>query len=80
MQRPRPGCPRSAGAALALRSNGRPDEADGPPWSEQPACFQALFVRDRIQAMAPPHPEWKTRERFASVLKGTRRTVFVPAK
>lgn len=43
---------------------------DGTLWSEQPVYFQALFVFDRIRAMADDHPEWQTREPFASVLRG----------
>jgi phosphoglycolate phosphatase-like HAD superfamily hydrolase len=43
---------------------------DGTLWSEQPVYFQALFVADRVRALAPQHPEWKTKEPFASVLKG----------
>jgi phosphoglycolate phosphatase-like HAD superfamily hydrolase len=43
---------------------------DGCLWSEQPIYFQALFVFDRIKALAPRHPEWKDKEPFASVLKG----------
>ncbi len=43
---------------------------DGTLWSEQPMYFQAIFIFDRIKALAPQHPEWKTQEPFASVLKG----------
>ena len=43
---------------------------DGTLWSEQPMYFQALFVLDRIKALAPRHPEWKEQEPFASVLRG----------
>ncbi|HNC53573.1 MAG TPA: HAD family hydrolase [Accumulibacter sp.] len=43
---------------------------DGTLWAEQPMYFQLLFALDRVQAMAPQHPEWKTREPFASLLKG----------
>lgn len=43
---------------------------DGTLWSEQPVYFQALFVFDRIRAMADEHPEWQTQEPFASVIKG----------
>ena len=43
---------------------------DGTLWAEQPAYFQALFVLDRVKAMAPDHPEWQEKEPFASVLKG----------
>jgi hypothetical protein len=31
--------------------------------------FQAFFIFDRINALAPQHPEWKDKEPFA-VLKG----------
>ena len=43
---------------------------DGCLWAEQPMYFQAFFIFDRIAALAPQHPEWKTKEPFASVLKG----------
>lgn len=43
---------------------------DGTLWAEQPMYFQAIFAFDRVKALAPQHPEWKTKEPFASVLKG----------
>ena len=43
---------------------------DGCLWAEQPMYFQAFFIFDRIKQLAPQHPEWKTKEPFASVLKG----------
>src|SRR6185436_7867198 len=43
---------------------------DGTLWAEQPAYFQLAFALDRVKAMAPQHPEWKTKEPFASLLKG----------
>ena len=43
---------------------------DGCLWSEKPVYFQAMFIFDRIEALAPLHPEWKTQEPFASVLRG----------
>jgi len=43
---------------------------DGTLWAEQPFYFQALFAFDRVKALAPSHPEWKTQEPFASVIKG----------
>jgi hypothetical protein len=43
---------------------------DGTLWAEQPMYFQLLFALDRVKALAPKHPEWKTREPFASLLKG----------
>jgi len=43
---------------------------DGTLWAEQPVYFQLLFAVDRLRALAPQHPEWKTKEPFASILKG----------
>jgi hypothetical protein len=43
---------------------------DGCLWAEQPMYFQALFIFDRVKAIAPQHPEWKDKEPFASVLRG----------
>lgn len=41
---------------------------DGTLWSEQPAYFQLLFAIDRVKALAPQHPEWKTKQPFKAVL------------
>jgi len=43
---------------------------DGTLWAEQPIYFQFLFAIDRVKTLAPEHPEWKTREPFASLLRG----------
>jgi phosphoglycolate phosphatase-like HAD superfamily hydrolase len=43
---------------------------DGTLWSEKPVPFQVMFAFDRVKALAPQHPEWKTRQPFASLLKG----------
>ena len=43
---------------------------DGTLWAEQPMYFQFLFMLDRIKALTPQHPEWKTQEPFALILKG----------
>ncbi len=43
---------------------------DGTLWAEQPMYFQLFFALDRVKALAPRHPEWKTTEPFASLLKG----------
>lgn len=43
---------------------------DGTLWAEQPLYFQALFAFDRVKQLAPQHPQWKTTEPFASVLRG----------
>jgi len=43
---------------------------DGTLWAEQPMYFQLMFALDRVKVLAPQHPEWKTQEPFASILKG----------
>src|SRR4029453_10131867 len=43
---------------------------DGTLWAEKPVPFQLLFAFDRVKTLAPQHPEWKTKEPFASLLKG----------
>jgi phosphoglycolate phosphatase-like HAD superfamily hydrolase len=41
---------------------------DGTLWAEQPLYFQFAFAIDRIAALAPEHPEWKTTQPFAAAL------------
>jgi phosphoserine phosphatase len=48
---------------------------DGTLWAEQPSYFQLFFVIDRVKAALPAHPEWKTQEPFASLLKGDMKAV-----
>jgi phosphoserine phosphatase len=43
---------------------------DGTLWSEQPIYVQLAFTMDRIKALAPMHPEWKTTQPFQAVLEG----------
>ncbi|WP_432695941.1 META domain-containing protein [Marinobacterium sp. YM272] len=43
---------------------------DGTLWSEKPLYFQFYFALDRLKALAPEHPEWKTTEPFAAYLAG----------
>jgi hypothetical protein len=43
---------------------------DGTLWAEQPLYSQLLFAFDRVKILAPKHPEWRTTEPFASLLKG----------
>jgi len=45
---------------------------DGTLWCEQPVYVQALFVRDRVRALALEHPDWRERQPFRAVLKGDR--------
>src|SRR5690606_7924376 len=41
-------------------------------WCEQPIYVQAVFVRDRVRALAPDHADWKERQPFKAVLEGDR--------
>lgn len=43
---------------------------DGTLWAEQPLYFQAIFAMDRVKALSPGHPEWKTQEPYKSILAG----------
>lgn len=43
---------------------------DGTLWGEQPVPVQFFFVIDRVKATADSHPEWTSKEPFASILKG----------
>jgi phosphoglycolate phosphatase-like HAD superfamily hydrolase len=49
---------------------------DGTLWSEQPMYFQLAFAIDRIKALAPEHPEWKTKQPFKALLEGDMKTVI----
>ena len=49
---------------------------DGTLWAEQPMYFQFFFALDRVKELAPQHPEWKTKEPFASLLKGDMKGVL----
>jgi hypothetical protein len=43
---------------------------DGTLWCEKPVPVQLFFLVDRVKTLAPRHPEWKTEEPFASILRG----------
>jgi phosphoglycolate phosphatase-like HAD superfamily hydrolase len=43
---------------------------DGTLWAEQPMYVQLAFALDRVKALAPKHPEWKTTQPFKGVLEG----------
>lgn len=49
---------------------------DGTLWVEQPFYTQVAFVVDRIEALAPEHPEWKTTQPFQAVLEGDMETAL----
>lgn len=64
-----------------VTTEGRPDfipveqriavfDNDGTLWCEQPMYVQVLFACDRVEELAPRHPEWKDEEPFKSVLAG----------
>ena len=42
---------------------------DGTLWSEQPMYFQLFFAIDRVKALAPQNPAWKTQQPFKAVLE-----------
>jgi phosphoserine phosphatase len=41
---------------------------DGTLWTEHPMYTQLAFALDRIKALAPKHPGWKTQQPFKAVL------------
>ncbi|MCK1288604.1 haloacid dehalogenase-like hydrolase [Bradyrhizobium sp. 44] len=42
---------------------------DGTLWTEQPLYFQLAFALDSVKAMAPKHPEWKTKQPFKGLFE-----------
>ncbi|KAA0240470.1 hypothetical protein EDM76_02025, partial [bacterium] len=40
----------------------------GTLWAEHPMYTQLAFALDRVKALAPEHPEWKTTQPFKAVL------------
>jgi phosphoglycolate phosphatase-like HAD superfamily hydrolase len=47
---------------------------DGTLWAEKPIPVEFQFAIDRVKALAPEHPEWKTAEPFESLLAGDMKT------
>jgi phosphoserine phosphatase len=47
-------------------------DQDGTTWVSHPMYTQVVFSLDRVVALAPQYPEWKTTEPFKSVLAGDR--------
>ena len=41
---------------------------DGTLWTEHPTYTQLAFALDRVKALAPQHPEWRTTQPFKAVL------------
>lgn len=49
---------------------------DGTLWSEQPIYFQFAFAVDRVKALAPKHPEWKTQQPYSFLLAGDMKSLL----
>ncbi len=47
-------------------------DQDGTLWVEHPIYSQAMFALERVDELAPQHPDWKKKEPFKSVLAGDR--------
>jgi phosphoserine phosphatase len=45
-------------------------DQDGTTWVEHPIYTEIVFSFERIVALAPQHPEWKTTEPFRTILSG----------
>jgi len=41
---------------------------DGTLWADQPMYIQLIFALDRVNALAPQHPEWTETDPFAYLL------------
>jgi phosphoserine phosphatase len=48
---------------------------DGTLWAEQPIYFEFTFALDRVEELAPQHPEWKTTQPFKAALEGDRKAL-----
>jgi phosphoserine phosphatase len=48
---------------------------DGTLWIEQPVYVQLAFVLDRVKALAPQNPSWKSKQPFKAVLDGDMRAL-----
>jgi len=49
---------------------------DGTLWVEQPFYTQLAFALDRVKALAPKHPEWKTTQPFQAALEDDMQTLM----
>jgi len=49
---------------------------DGTLWVEQPIYTQLSFAIDRVKALAPKHPDWKTTQPFQAILEGDLKTAL----
>jgi len=53
---------------------------DGTLWCEHPFYFQLAFAIDRVKAMAPDHPEWKTKQPFKGLLDNDMKALAASGK
>ncbi len=53
---------------------------DGTLWPEQPMYIQYVFAFDRVKALIPEHPEWKTTPPFQAVLEGDVKALLAPGE
>jgi phosphoglycolate phosphatase-like HAD superfamily hydrolase len=53
---------------------------DGTLWPEQPMYIQFVFAFDRVKALVPEHPEWKTTQPFQAVLEGDVKALAAPGE
>src|SRR5271156_2103179 len=49
---------------------------DGTLWVEQPLYTQLIFALDRVKALAPQHPGWKTEQPFKAVLENDQQALL----
>ena len=66
---------RSSAQYVAPESRIATFDNDGTLWSEQPMYFQGLFAFERVKALAPKHPEWKTKQPFKGILENDMKAV-----
>ncbi|WP_244441712.1 HAD family hydrolase [Rhizobium grahamii] len=48
---------------------------DGTLWVEHPMYTQLAFALDRVKALAPQHPEWRTKQPFKAAIEGDMETL-----
>jgi phosphoserine phosphatase len=53
---------------------------DGTLWSEKPMYFQLAFSLDRVKALAPKYPAWKTTQPFKGILEQDMKAVAAAAE
>ncbi len=50
-------------------------DQDGTLWVEHPVYTEVVFTLDRVAALAPTHPAWRTTPPFSTVLSGDKATM-----